>query len=136
MEKYLGVKMIEAEPMTECTFLSVFKGQDVSNREDRPGYLVKYQDGYESWSPKEVFEEAYRRIDGATFGLAIEAAKKGKKFKLPHWKEDVFISLQIPDENSKMTHPYLYVTSRFGCVPWIPTMVEMLAENYIIIDNS
>jgi hypothetical protein len=26
------------------------------------GYLVQYPDGYESWSPKESFEGAYRLI--------------------------------------------------------------------------
>ncbi len=83
--------------------------------------------------PKEVFEEAYREIDNLTFGLAIEAMKKGLKIKLPKWKEDVFISIQNSDENSKMTHPYFYVTSRYGLVPWIPTMVEMLSEKWQII---
>ena len=27
-----------------------------------PGYKVIYPDGYVSWSPKEVFEHAYREI--------------------------------------------------------------------------
>lgn len=31
--------------------------------EDRaPGYMVKYPDGYVSWSPKAVFEDAYREL--------------------------------------------------------------------------
>ena len=28
-------------------------------KDGKPGYAVKYADGYTSWSPKEVFEEAY-----------------------------------------------------------------------------
>lgn len=67
------------------------------------------------------------------FGQAVEAAKAGKSFKLPHWGADVTIQLQRPDEHSKMTHPYLYVQSRHGLVPWEPTMVEMLSENWIIL---
>lgn len=66
------------------------------------------------------------------FGQAIEAAKAGKSFRLGFWKEDVTIQLQVPDSGSKMTHPYLYVKSRFGLVPWIPTMVEILSEEWII----
>ena len=31
-------------------------------KENIDGYEVKYPDGYISWSPKEVFEEAYREI--------------------------------------------------------------------------
>lgn len=27
------------------------------------GYYVRYEDGYESWSPKEAFENGYSRIE-------------------------------------------------------------------------
>ena len=40
-----------------------------------PGYFVRYPYGYESWSPKDVFEAAYRSTSGMNFGLAIEAMK-------------------------------------------------------------
>lgn len=33
-----------------------------SGAKDQEGYIVKYPDGYISWSPKEVFEEAYREL--------------------------------------------------------------------------
>ncbi len=62
-----------------------------------------------------------------TFGEAIEYMRTGRKVRLPGWSEEVFISLQEPDLRSKMTAPYFYVTSRFGLVPWIPTMIEMLS---------
>ena len=68
-----------------------------------------------------------------TFGNAIEYMRIGNSVKLPQWGEDVFISIQTPDENAKMTAPYMYVTSRFGMVPWIPTMIEMLSEEWILI---
>jgi hypothetical protein len=41
---------------------SVGENENVDNRETRPGYLVVYPDGYRSWSPKEVFETAYRKL--------------------------------------------------------------------------
>lgn len=62
---YIGTKIVNAIPMDECTFLTRFKGQDTTNRETQLGYLVKYEDGYDSWSPKEVFERSYRLITGA-----------------------------------------------------------------------
>lgn len=62
MKVYIGSKIIQAEPMDECTFLETMKGQDVSNQESRPGYKVVYPDHYISWSPKETFETAYREI--------------------------------------------------------------------------
>ncbi|MHB8122607.1 MAG: Thoeris anti-defense Tad2 family protein [Desulfuromonadaceae bacterium] len=69
-----------------------------------------------------------------TFGLAIEAAKKGYGFRLPQWSPEVNIRLQVPDANSKMTAPYLYVESRFGRVPWNPTQIELQAENYELVE--
>lgn len=60
---YIGSKIIRAFPMNEDSFLRDVKGQDIPpNRETRPGYKVIYPDGYESWSPKEVFEVAYREV--------------------------------------------------------------------------
>lgn len=47
MKNYVGVKIVKAEPM---------------KKDGLPGYRVRYKDGYESWSPKAVFEEAYREL--------------------------------------------------------------------------
>lgn len=69
-----------------------------------------------------------------SFGWALEWMKKGKGARLPHWKEDVVIRCQFPDEHSKMTAPYLYVESRNGRVPWKETMIELFAENWEIVD--
>ena len=40
------------------------------------------------------------------------------------------IAIQIPDNTSKMTHPYLYVESRFEKVPWMPTVVELFSQDW------
>lgn len=60
MQKYIGVKRIEARPMTRGDY-NTYRGWQIPADEDPAdeGYLVKYRDDYESWSPKEVFEEAY-----------------------------------------------------------------------------
>lgn len=60
MNKYIGVKIIEATPAQKhtCTKNDCAEGID--------GYKVVYPqpDGstYESWSPKDVFEDAYTEI--------------------------------------------------------------------------
>ena len=59
---FIGCKIIGACPLSECNFLRIKKGEDVSNRDDQPGYCVRYPDGYISWSPKNVFENAYREV--------------------------------------------------------------------------
>lgn len=53
-------------------------------------------------------------------------------FRCDKWSEDVKVKIQWPDKNSKMTAPYLYVESRYGKVPWVPTQIEMLTEVYDI----
>ena len=70
---------------------------------------------------------------GKTFGCVLGALKNGMRARLPHWHEDVCVKLQVPDENSKMTAPYLYVQSRFRCVPWLPTQIELLSEEWEVI---
>ena len=47
MNNYIGVKIVKAEPQV---------------KNGKPGYKVAYPDGYVSWSPKDVFEEAYREL--------------------------------------------------------------------------
>ena len=60
MKRYIGTKIIDAEPMTEQEFLAS-QGAG-NNQENRPGYKVIYPDGYVSWSPKDVFEKAYHEL--------------------------------------------------------------------------
>lgn len=60
MKEYIGTKLIQAEPAYRIDgkiYLKSGPVPRVMSRED--GYKVVYQDGYESWSPKDVFEAAY-----------------------------------------------------------------------------
>lgn len=63
MNKYIGFKMIQAEPMNKFAFHTLKTGETTKDFSgDREGYKVVYPDGYISWSPKEVFEKAYMQI--------------------------------------------------------------------------
>ena len=59
MKKYIGTKLIEAKPMTRGEY-NKYRGWTIPPDEnpDDSGYLVKYSDSYESWSPKDVFDSA------------------------------------------------------------------------------
>lgn len=62
--KYIGTKLVEASPMTRGAY-NQYRGWQIpaeENPEDE-GYLVRYSDNYETWSPKEVFEKAYLQVD-------------------------------------------------------------------------
>lgn len=67
MNKYIGAKLIKAEPafrvdgaihpISDKEIL-----EDLENVHVEDGYKVVYQDGYVSWSPKDVFERAYLKV--------------------------------------------------------------------------
>lgn len=67
MKKYIGTKMLEAKQMTRGEY-NKYRGWTIPENEnpDDEGYLVKYSDGYESWSPKKQFEESYRLCSNMT----------------------------------------------------------------------
>ncbi len=69
------------------------------------------------------------------FEDVFAAMKKGAKVRLADWESDVYISLQKPDLNSKMTAPYMYVTSRYGLVPWMPTQIEIMSDKRFVIEK-
>ena len=62
MPAYIGTKIIQATPMTKSDFASEPGSHVPYHGPDQEGYKVVYPDGYESWSPKEVFESAYRLV--------------------------------------------------------------------------
>lgn len=68
--------------------------------------------------------------------LVLLQKKQADGMVLPKWKKDVVVRIQFPDEHSKMTHPYLYVESRFGCVPWKETVPEMFDDTWEILINK
>jgi len=136
MQLYLGVKMIQAKPMNAGEAYKQLH-RTVSTDKSTEGYLVEYEDNYQSWSPKDVFDKAYERIDGMTFGLALAALQKGHKVTLPHWiPGGVHLMAQLPDENSLMTEPYIAFCLGSGKkVPYAPTHIEMFSDAWIIFDE-
>ena len=75
------------------------------------------------------------------FGTAIKALKDGHTVRRQGWNgKGIFIRLQMPDENSKMTAPYIYIDSSGlqtdneaapkVLVPWLASQTDMLAEDW------
>lgn len=71
MDAYIGTKIVKAEPMDRHYFETQVKGREHEG-ENMSGYMVKYEDGYLSWSPKEVFDRAYRKISENEATSAVE----------------------------------------------------------------
>ena len=110
MQQYIGVKVINAKPMTRAEY-NTFRGWTLPADEngDDAGFLVEYTDGgrgntdhyagYVSWSPADVFDRAYRQTSGMTFGLALEALKLGHKVARAGWNgKGMWLSLSGPLE--------------------------------------
>ena len=65
MKQYIGTKLIEAEKAYRVDGKVVTLAEDrvPCGNEVEHGYKVRYADGYESFSPKEVFERAYLPLE-------------------------------------------------------------------------
>lgn len=64
MKTYIGTKIIEASPAIRKGG-KVYDANELIPRSMEPveeGYKVRYQDGYESFSPKDVFERFYLEL--------------------------------------------------------------------------
>ena len=79
------------------------------------------------------------------FGQAIEALKQGKRVARFGWNgKGIFIELQVPDEHSKMTSPYVFINTTGlqtanpdapkSIVPWLASQTDMLEEDWGIVE--
>jgi hypothetical protein len=62
LKKYIGTKLVQATPAIRKGG-KIYLPTDAIPRTMEPveeGYKVVYEDGYESWSPKDVFEKGIR----------------------------------------------------------------------------
>ena len=83
MKKYIGTKQIEAEPMTmgEAYAEGLLQVGRVPTESERlkPGFKVRYEGGYTSWSPEEAFNQAYRIAETPLDRMAIESEDLGER---------------------------------------------------------
>lgn len=77
-------------------------------------------------------------------GSAIKEMKEGHKVARAGWNGNgIFIELQRPDENSKMTSPYIFIdttglqtdnpSATKSRVPWLASQTDLLAEDWQIV---
>ena len=150
MKQYIGTKIIQAEPAYRVDGKVFVKANIVpSGVHIEDGYKVVYPDGYESWSPKDVFEAAYRATDGMNFGLAIEAAKIGKKIARAGWNgKNQYVELghdfsytapgDIPVRPVQHldidSQALVFVGTRGRQVGWLASQADMLADDWMIVE--
>ena len=161
-QTYIGTKLIHAEPMTRQAY-NDFRGWTLPADEDGTdeGYLVEYLDGgksnttthagYVSWSPKEQFDNAYRKTAGMSFGLAVEAVKKGHKVARAGWNgKGMFLFLvagsqikvnrapllgTFPEGTEINYHAHIDMkTADNKVVPWLASQTDVLADDWCIVE--
>lgn len=73
-------------------------------------------------------------MENKDFTLVLKKLKEGRRAARKGWNgKGQFIQLQVPDENSKMGLPYLYISTVDGkLVPWIANQTDLLAEDWMI----
>ena len=152
MDKYIGTKLVEAEPAVRA-FGQVYTTERPELRpgEYEDGYKVRYPDGYESWSPKDVFEDAYRPTNGMNFGLALEAAKKGSKITRRGWNgkgmyvfladdvefhTDADLSEYWGNVDGVCVLPVLVLRTAKGDLQpgWLASQNDMLADDWEVVE--
>ena len=77
-----------------------------------------------------------------TFSQALNFVKRGKSIQRVGWNgAGLVVKIQRPDENSKMTLPYLYIeypenakTTPGARCPWLASQTDILAEDWQIIN--
>jgi hypothetical protein len=164
----IGTKMVELTTMNRAEYIK-YRGWDlpVDEKGEDEGYLVEYADGgvsndgrhagYISWSPKDVADRHYRPVDGMTFGMAIEAARLGKKISRAGWNGKGMWVIYNPGsfgEEIAMTAGSIYYNQGLKAVEilphldmftvnadgrramlpgWLASQTDMLAEDWGIV---
>ena len=81
MKTYIGTKTIKATPAIRKGGKVYLPGDQIPRTMEpvEEGYKVVYEDGYESWSPKDVFEKAYHVAETPLDRMKIEQAELSNK---------------------------------------------------------
>lgn len=114
-------------------------------KDGKPGYGVKYADGYTSWSPREAFEEAYRPIEGEgqclSFGDALHLLKQGKKVARAGWNGKSMFLFYVASwtytdgkQDNYPNLPFIAMkTADDKVVPWLCSQTDALAEDWVVV---
>lgn len=161
-KQYIGTKLIQAAPALRIedgdgnVRVELLADKPVTQPTDTVdmGYKVIYPDGYESWSPQDAFEAAYRETTGMNFGLAVEAAKMGKRIARRGWNgEGMWViyrtgypdgipcnkntadAVGIPEGTLFKVRPYLQMKCVDGSFQmWLASQTDMLADDWYIVE--
>lgn len=162
--EFFGTKRIQSWPMNRAQY-NAYRGWQLPDDEDGSdeGYLVEYMDGgktnderhdgYISWSPKEVFENAYQPSTAMSYGHALVAMKEGCKVARSGWNGKGMFVFWNPGPGTVTPHPDSVYAKHVGtepievlghfdmrtadgsiCVGWLASQTDMSANDWCVVD--
>ncbi len=71
-------------------------------------------------------------------GWAVKQMHNGSAVTRRGWNgKSMYLQLQVPDEHSKMTLPYVYIKTVQGdLVPWLCSQTDLLATDWEIYNAN
>jgi len=74
-------------------------------------------------------------MESTDFSWMLRQLKQGARAFRSGWKgKGMWIELQEPDDNSKMSLPYIFIkTAGNNTVPWLASQTDILANDWKVI---
>lgn len=160
---HIGTKLILALAMTRIEYNN-YRGwklpEDEKHLANEDGFLVEYVDGgkanhpdhkgYISWSPIDVFNSAYKASGEMSFGMAVEAAKRGYKVGRIGWNGSGMFAYIVPankypaqvsvikgefaDDLVPYREYWALKTAQNDVAMWAPSGSDSLANDWVIVE--
>ena len=73
------------------------------------------------------------------FGDVISLLWDGYRLAREGWNgvasgRSMWIELQVPDSHSKMTRPYIFMSTDGDRIPWVASHSDMLARDWFVVE--
>ena len=144
MKPYIGTKLINAIDMTRAAY-NILRGWELFTDEngDDAGYLVEYTDGgqanhpnfkgYISWSPKEVFERAYKPTSSMSDPVSLLTPEQvGAAFRTVMLEENYnFLEedlVKLANAFAAAATPVIALQERAKCIEVARSVNQLVAE--------
>lgn len=165
LPKYQSIKIVEAakiEKIEGQVMLLSFRKHVTKVEVDQTyldkhqpqvgGYFVRYENGYESYSPKGPFESGYLSVDPneffpdveLPFSFALEALKEGATVARKGWNGKGMFLRMVSGKQYDVAcgiardlelAPWIGMKTADGkFVPWLASQTDMLAEDWVIVE--
>lgn len=121
-KQYTCIKSVKAEPCDLSTAQTALRRKFYKDDCDNMmGYLVEYEDGYISWSPKDVFEKGYAltetHVDRMKFELA-ELNERIAKATRALYTPDLMDSFEREQLSKQLEHMRDYAETLHGRIAY------------------